>query len=92
MKKNLSEMNDKELRDYILETQSEMRTFLSEIEKEERDFTDEEKSKLEEFKRNLEFAEGCQISIRSALPLVEAEPQRKSVRFTTFSLKIFAMP
>lgn len=77
MKKKLSEMNDKELRDYILETQGEMRTFLSAIEKEERDFTDEEKSKLEEFKRNLEFAEGCQVAIRRALPLVEAEPQKE---------------
>jgi HK97 family phage major capsid protein len=77
MKKKLSEMNDKELRDYILETQGEMRTFLSVIEKEERDFTDEEKSKLEEFKRNLEFAEGCQVAIRRALPLVEAEPQKE---------------
>ena len=77
MKKKLSEMNDKELRDYILETQGEMRTFLPAIEKEERDFTDEEKSKLEEFKRNLEFAEGCQVAIRRALPLVEAEPQKE---------------
>lgn len=77
MKKKLSEMNDKELRDYILETQGEMRTLLSAIEKEERDFTDEEKSKLEEFKRNLEFAEGCQVAIRRALPLVEAEPQKE---------------
>lgn len=77
MNKKLSEMNDKELRDYILETQGEMRTLLSAIEKEERDFTDEEKSKLEEFKRNLEFAEGCQVAIRRALPLVEAEPQKE---------------
>ena len=70
-------MKDKELRDYILETQGEMRTLLSVIEKEERDFTDEEQSKIDEFKRSIEFAEGCQIAIRRALPLIETEEKKE---------------
>ena len=77
MKKKISEMNDKELRDYILETQGEMRALLSVIEKEERDFTDEEQSKIDEFKRSIEFAEGCQIAIRRALPLIETEEKKE---------------
>ena len=32
--KKISEMKDKELRDYILETQSEMRTLLNKVEEE----------------------------------------------------------
>ena len=71
--KKISEMKDKELRDYILETQSEMRTLLNKVEEEKRDFTDEEQSQIDEMKRNIEFAEDCQISIRRTLPLVEAE-------------------
>lgn len=71
--KKISEMNDKELRDYILETQSEMRTLLNKVEEEKRDLTDEEQSQIDEMKRNIEFAEDCQISIRRTLPLVEAE-------------------
>ena len=46
-------MKDKELRDYILETQSEMRTLLNKVEEEKRDLTDEEQSQIDEMKEIL---------------------------------------
>lgn len=79
MKKKLSEMNDKELRDYILEQRSEMRAILDASEKEERDLTTDEQSKFDELKKNAEVAESRQIANLRPLPIKEGE-EKKEVR------------
>lgn len=79
MKKKLSEMNDKELRDYILEQRSEMRAILDASEKEERDLTTDEQSKFDELKRSAEVAEARQIANLRPLPIKEGE-EKKEVR------------
>lgn len=79
MKKKLSEMTDKELRDYILETRGEMRTLLDTAEKEERDLTADEQSKFDELKRSAEVAEARQIANLRPLPVKEEE-EKKEIR------------
>ncbi len=79
MKKKLSEMNDKELRDYILEQRSEMRAVLDTSEKEARDLTADEQSKFDELKKNAEVAESRQIANLRPLPIKEGE-EKKEIR------------
>ena len=79
MKKKLSVMNDKELRDYILEQRSEMRAILDASEKEERDLTADEQSKFDELKKSAEVAESRQIANLRPLPIKEGE-EKKEVR------------
>lgn len=79
MKKKLSEMNDKELRDYILEQRSEMRAILDASEKEARDLTADEQSKFDELKKSAEVAESRQIANLRPLPIKEGE-EKKEVR------------
>lgn len=79
MKKKLSEMNDKELRDYILEQRSEMRAILDASEKEARDLTEDEQSKFDELKRSAEVAESRQIANLRPLPIKEGE-EKKEIR------------
>lgn len=79
MKKKLSEMTDKELRDYILENRGEMRTLLDTAEKEERDLTADEQSKFDELKRGAEVAEARQIANLRPLPVKEEE-EKKEIR------------
>lgn len=79
MKKKLSEMNDKELRDYILEQRSEMRAILDASEKETRDLTTDEQSKFDELKKSAEVAESRQIANLRPLPIKEGE-EKKEVR------------
>ncbi|HZK46500.1 MAG TPA: phage major capsid protein, partial [Atopostipes sp.] len=79
MKKKLSEMNDKELRDYILEQRSEMRAILDASEKEARDLTADEQSKFDELKKKAEVAESRQIANLRPLPIKEGE-EKKEVR------------
>ena len=79
MKKKLSEMNDKELRDYILEQRSEMRAILDASEVEARDLTADEQSKFDELKKSAEVAESRQIANLRPLPIKEGE-EKKEVR------------
>ena len=79
MKKKLSEMTDKELRDYILESRGEMRTLLDAAEKEERELTADEQSKFDELKRSAEVAEARQIANLRPLPIKDEE-EKKEVR------------
>lgn len=79
MKKKLSEMTDKELRDYILESRGEMRTLLDTAEKEERELTADEQSKFDELKRSAEVAEARQIANLRPLPIKDEE-EKKEVR------------
>jgi HK97 family phage major capsid protein len=79
MKKKLSEMTDKELRDYILESRGEMRTILDAAEKEERELTADEQSKFDELKRSAEVAEARQIANLRPLPIKD-EDEKKEVR------------
>lgn len=79
MKKKLSEMTDKELRDYILENRGEMRTLLDTAEREERDLTADEQSKFDDLKRSAEVAEARQIANLRPLPVKEEE-EKKEVR------------
>lgn len=79
MKKKLSEMTDKELRDYILENRGEMRTLLDTAEMEERDLTADEQSKFDELKRSAEVAEARQIANLRPLPIKDEE-EKKEVR------------
>lgn len=77
MKKKLSEMTDKELRDYILENRGEMRTLLDTAEREERELTADEQSKFDELKRNAEVAEARQIANLRPLPVKEEEEEKE---------------
>lgn len=79
MKKKLSEMTDKELRDHILESNSEMRTILSTAEREERELTNEEQAKYDDLKRSSEAADSWMIANRRPLP-VKDEEEKKEVR------------
>lgn len=69
----LSEMSDKELRDYLLENRSEQRSILDLAETEERDLTDEENSTLTELRKSAEMAEARQIANLRPLPIKEDE-------------------
>lgn len=75
--KKLSEMTDKELRDYILDQRSEMRNLLDAAEAEERDLTEEEQTKFDEFKSNAERGEARQIANLRPLNIKESEPKKE---------------
>lgn len=79
MKKKLSEMTDKELRDYILGNRGEMRAILDVAENEDRELTADEQSKFDELKKGAEVAESRQIANLRPLPIKE-DDEKKEVR------------
>ena len=78
--KKLSEMTERELREYILNSKSEQRELLDLAVAEERELTEAEQSQIEDSQRSVNMAEAYQIACLRALPSVTPGEEATEVR------------
>ena len=78
--KKLSEMTEQELRDYILENQSEMRTILDDAEAKGEDLNEEQQKRYSELEKELKLAEMRQIATMRSLPPFDVKEKKEEER------------